>query len=226
MVIRFLRLSLLAGVALLAADPALAQIKAWPAHLELLGGYNASQELDASGVFGIRLGGMIREPFGADVSASYLRADSDIVTDCTMFSALPGEDTCSSMDEEVHRWAVDASVMRYRKKPETKAWFAVLGGVGFASTRTERTIDLSKYLNQEIITEDDCDLYIGSRTCTAGDVKTENSVSFHAGITMKLFFGKRYYVRPDMRARMVSDGEHRRGWEGSVAIGFVMRQQQ
>ena len=61
MVIRFLRLSLFAGFALLAAGPALAQAKAWPAHLELLGGYNATKELDGAVVFGTRLGGMIPE---------------------------------------------------------------------------------------------------------------------------------------------------------------------
>ncbi|UCF80481.1 MAG: hypothetical protein JSV08_08220 [Acidobacteriota bacterium] len=132
---------------------------------------------------------------------------------------------CRRIKEKVHRWAIDASVVRYRKKPETKTWFAALGGVGFASTRVERAIDLSEFLSQGVITEDDCVFLVGSRTCTAGEVQTDNSVSFHAGIAAKWFFGKRYYVRPDIRARMVADGEYRRGWEGSVAIGFVLRKQ-
>jgi opacity protein-like surface antigen len=220
-VIRFLRLSLIAGFALLATGPALAQVKEWPSHLEILGGQNASQGLDAAGVFGVRLGGMIRDPLGADVTASFLKAD--VSENCSMFGAADPE--CRRVKEEVHRWAVDASVVRYRKKPETNAWFAVLGGVGFASTRIERAIDLSEFLNQGVITEDDCAFLVGSRTCTAGEVQTDNSVSFHAGIAAKWFFGKRYYVRPDIRARMVADGEYRRGWEGSIALGFVLRQQ-
>lgn len=217
MVIRFLRFSLLAGFALLAAGPVLAQIEPWPTHLEILGGYNASQGLDGEPVFGIRLGGVIRDPLGADVSASFLKAG--ISEDCSMFGAVDPE--CRRIKEEVHRWAVDASVVRYRKKPETNAWLAVLGGVGFASTRMERRIDLSDFG----LTEDECTLLVGSPTCTAGEVQTDNSVSFHAGIAAKFFFGKRYYVRPDIRARMVADGEHRRGWEGSIAVGFVLRQQ-
>ncbi len=221
MVIRFPRLSLLAGFALLAASPALAQIKAWPAHLEILGGYNASQDLDGTAVIGTRLGGMMREPLGADISASYLRADA--LEEKTCLVSEPPGGICPFVmrsNHEIHRWAVDASVVRYRKKPETKAWLAVLGGIGFASTRTERT---ESFPADEAFCPESL---VGGLCPPQRDVQTENSVSFHAGITAKLFFGKRYYVRPDMRARMVADGEHRRGWEGSIALGFVLRQQQ
>jgi hypothetical protein len=229
-VIRFLRLSLLAGFALLAAGPALAQIKAWPAQLELFGGYNATKELDGAGVFGVRLGGMIREPFGADVSASFLRADAlEEVTavfvpasECEVElveGACPTKIGDIRRNDEIHRWAVDASVVRYRKKPETKAWLAVLGGIGFASTRTERT---ESFPADEAVCPESL---VGGLCPLQRNSTTDNSISFHAGIAAKLFFGKRYYVRPDMRARMVADGEHRRCWEGSIAFGFVLRQQ-
>ena len=173
---RFLNfLSFFAATGLIISAPAFAQIEMWPNHLELFAGYNATHEADGAPAFGLRIGGIVKEKMGIDVAASFLSTDSAI------------------NQNEIRRWTVEASVVRYARKT-TDAWLATLGGVGYTSTKI--------------------------RTPTQS--LNDGSLSFHAGIAAKWFLGKRFYLRPDMRVRMVADGDHRRGWEGSFAFGFVL----
>ena len=217
-----------------AAVPSCAQdAEDWPNEVEVMGGFNSSNQLKDAFTGGIRIGGILKKKIGAEVEFTYLESEDDgifnnfgapyVVPLSLDGRAAPAKAVVGNADSK--RWNLVGSVVG-TFEIEPKLLFLIMAGGGFSATRTAVTT----LALDECVTEadgvtpcpGDVNLNVGEQWNIAShELKwgTRRAISVHLGVGGRLNISKRYFLRGDIRFRGNTTGDYRNGGEVLFGIG-------